>query len=405
MPSSPAYDEKEIGRGNAAIQLNGLKVQSTIRSAFPNTARRITKDQFVKLVASAAHIELPGLVGLEPLEQAAARLFERRLDSDGSGTCTVREALSHFSFGFTAAAGVPKGLAAASKAGGPHKPLQMRDVPMPLRFVATAYDVSGVPSPRLASPYNRDVVSSLGIRQQTPKGWGLCAPPGTVPPASALSLPRPSSVPHVPPLAHPSPARSTVSAARDSHQQQSAMAASGSLPALSRSSSRLAPRASGGPSRADSAPYFESTPAGDLLVGGTASEATVDAAAQEPAAVARQLQARLRKFSGHVKLVLESLDSRGTGRAGKRAVADAIATLGECAYLPTYLLTYLPTLGECAYLHAYLLTYLHTLGECAYLHASHMHRTCIVHDASHMHRMRRITRAALLLVAPHQTSV
>ena len=77
----------------------------------------------------------------------------------------VREALSLFSFGFTAAAGASAG---ACRLGMPAK------APLPHRRMAYAYDQGGIPSARLAR--TPALAASMGLAQQSERGWGMLPP-------------------------------------------------------------------------------------------------------------------------------------------------------------------------------------------------------------------------------------
>jgi len=157
---------KALTRGLASIKINSTKVERALRKMLP--ANRIVKQTFVEVVAEAVHH--PECTDIAELRAAASQLFEKYLDQDGSGTCLVREAISHMSFGSVTALRRPRG--ASSQHGvlngralvpaslltvplGFPTELGLRaesprySLPAPLRGVSSAYVVSGIPTPRL----------------------------------------------------------------------------------------------------------------------------------------------------------------------------------------------------------------------------------------------------------------
>ena len=224
----PSYGDKAL----AALQLQSSPIKQALRIAYPDLHRRcITKEAFAALASEAAASDLFSLVDQAALAEAAERLYERKLDHDGSGLVTARAALSHFSFGFSAAAGAARPIGVPA------------DATRPLRYaqsetrVASAYDCGGIPSPRLArTPV---LAAAMGLAQQSERGWGLLPPSLSTAlparagvdsmdssPARARILPRARGV-----QSHPACSTTPVTRA-EAHLRARSLPASTSLPYL-----------------------------------------------------------------------------------------------------------------------------------------------------------------------------
>ena len=124
-----------------------LKARKYFQEKYEDAAMataRISKDDFAALLAEAADgRDATGLVERHHLVSAASLLFDRKLDTVGAGSVSVREALSHLRFGFSAALAIPKPIrqlvAEATAAAGL------------LQNAARAYEAGGLQSPRLKS--------------------------------------------------------------------------------------------------------------------------------------------------------------------------------------------------------------------------------------------------------------
>ena len=140
---------------------NTGKLQKALREhCHNNLAERISRDVFIDVVSRAIADEpLPEFMDLETLGQAAAHVYDERLHADDRGVL-VREAISHFRFGFTAAAGHFKQLEELV-------PIDARQSG-PMRAVALAYDEGGIPSPRLHTPAGRALTSRASLLRRVP---------------------------------------------------------------------------------------------------------------------------------------------------------------------------------------------------------------------------------------------
>lgn len=95
----------------AALNRSNAKVRiiKALSDRYPNGAQRMTRDDFVELVAAAAEDDLATPSEVRDAAWALFGHFSRQsLDDGRSGAVSVRQVISYFRFGFCAASGVPK---------------------------------------------------------------------------------------------------------------------------------------------------------------------------------------------------------------------------------------------------------------------------------------------------------
>ena len=267
---------------------------------YPNGSSLMSKARFVDLVVDAVDAPVPELRVVSPAElrEAASILFTEKLDPIGSGMVTAREAISHFRFGFTAAAGVAKPLGLPPSVSGS------------LAAVAHAYDDGGIPSPRLAHTSHGSRVTQCaasGASRGLPSRGRSSQQAGVRVLATSASAPMMGGCPAVgdaAALPRRPMERSLLSGWHGTDDGEGA-APGESLPSLAAS-------AMGG-------------------AVGIGSHSAIGASRREREELLRLLGARLSRARADVRVALSQLDTHADGTAPIRDVARALVHIGRHA--------------------------------------------------------------------------
>lgn len=125
---------------------------------------RVSREAFIEIVNRALVEDIAQYsMSTAEFSEAAGQVFDGKIDS-GDGTASVRETISHYRFGFSAASGVPKPIGLPCERNGD---TSWSKLAAPLRDAAHAYESSGLQSPGMLRSQSDDALLTHGRKRRS----------------------------------------------------------------------------------------------------------------------------------------------------------------------------------------------------------------------------------------------